>query len=92
MEGAWRLLRMHGTWNMIVSTGHIYISSALTNFACHTHHGRYFYKILVDLYRKLTGHYEWHVAFPQLDTDMGAVRARFNKDGDLVIDVPRSRR
>lgn len=37
-------------------------------------------------------HYEWHVAFPQLDIDLGAVRARLGKDGDLVIDVPRRRR
>ena len=47
---------------------------------------------MINLYRKLVGHYEWHVAFPQLDFDLGAVRARLEKDGDLVIDVPRRRR
>ena len=39
----------------------------------------------------LAGHYEWHVAFPQSDIDLGAVRARLGKDGILVIDVPRRR-
>lgn len=37
----------------------------------------------------LAGHYEWHVAFPQLDIDLEAARARLCKDGDLVIYVPR---
>jgi hypothetical protein len=50
------------------------------------------YYFLVGLYCKLAGHYEWHVAFPQLDIDLAAVRARLSKDGDLVIDVPRRRR
>ena len=35
------------------------------------------------------GHYEWHIAFPQPDVNLGAVRARFGEDGMLVIDVPR---
>jgi hypothetical protein len=47
---------------------------------------------MIDLHFKLVGHYEWQVAFPQLDIDLGAVRARLGKDGDLVIDVPRRRR
>ena len=38
------------------------------------------------------GHYEWHVAFPQPNIDLGAVRARVDDEGILVIDVPRSRR
>jgi hypothetical protein len=38
------------------------------------------------------GHYEWHVAFPEPDIDMSAVRARIDGDGVLVIDVPRRRR
>ena len=38
-----------------------------------------------------SGHYEWHVAFPQPDIDLGAVRARID-GGILVIDVPRRRR
>jgi len=37
-----------------------------------------------------SGHYEWHVAFPQPDIDLGAVRARID-EGILVIDVPRRR-
>ena len=37
-----------------------------------------------------TGHYEWHVALPPREVDLGAVRARFGEDGTLVIDVPRS--
>ncbi|KAF8268138.1 hypothetical protein EI94DRAFT_1728523 [Lactarius quietus] len=35
------------------------------------------------------GHYEWCVALPQREVDLGAVRARFGEDGTLVIDVPR---
>lgn len=35
-------------------------------------------------------HYEWHVALPPKEVDLGAVRARFGDDGTLVIDVPRS--
>lgn len=35
------------------------------------------------------GHYEWHVALPTREVDLGAVRARFGEDGTLVIDVPR---
>ena len=35
------------------------------------------------------GHYEWHVAWPPKEVDLGAVRARFGGDGTLVIDVPR---
>jgi hypothetical protein len=58
----------------------------------YTHADHLFYDFLVDLHCKLAGHYEWHVAFPQLDIDLGAVRARLGKDGDLVIDVPRRRR
>ncbi|KAH9053007.1 hypothetical protein EDB83DRAFT_2225861 [Lactarius deliciosus] len=34
-------------------------------------------------------HYEWHVALPPKEVDLGAVRARFGDDGTLVIDVPR---
>ncbi|KAH8990244.1 hypothetical protein EDB92DRAFT_1865148 [Lactarius akahatsu] len=34
-------------------------------------------------------HYEWHVALPPKEVDLGAVRARFGDDGILVIDVPR---
>ncbi|KAH9167862.1 hypothetical protein EDB89DRAFT_2074491 [Lactarius sanguifluus] len=34
-------------------------------------------------------HYEWHVALPPREVDLGAVRARFGDDGTLVIDVPR---
>jgi hypothetical protein len=40
----------------------------------------------------LVGHYEWHVAFPQPDIDLGAVRARVDEEGILIIDVPRRRR
>ncbi|KAI9439744.1 hypothetical protein H4582DRAFT_1801756, partial [Lactarius indigo] len=32
-------------------------------------------------------HYEWHVALPPREADLGAVRARFGEDGTLVIDV-----
>ena len=39
-----------------------------------------------------SGHFEWHVAFPQQDVDLGAVRARVDEDGVLIIDVPRRRR
>jgi len=39
-----------------------------------------------------SGHYEWYVAFPQQDIDLGAARARVNEDGVLIIDVPRRRR
>ena len=42
---------------------------------------------LFDAFR--AGHYEWHVALPQREVDLGAVRARFCEDGTLVIDVPR---
>ena len=38
------------------------------------------------------GHYEWHVALPPREVDLGAVRARFGEDGTLVINVPRSTR
>ncbi|KAH9030547.1 hypothetical protein EDB84DRAFT_1494011 [Lactarius hengduanensis] len=34
-------------------------------------------------------HYEWRVALPPKEVDLGAVRARFGDDGTLVIDVPR---
>jgi hypothetical protein len=40
----------------------------------------------------LTGHYEWDFAFPQPDVDLGAVRARLDEEGILVIDVPKRRR
>ena len=40
----------------------------------------------------LAGHYEWHVAFPQSDIDVGSIRARLGKDGILAIEVPRRRR
>jgi hypothetical protein len=92
VEGAWRLLRMRGTWSTIVSTCNIYFSSALTNLAFTPTLTICFIILLVDLYCELAGHYEWHVAFPQLDIDLGAVRARLGKDGDLIIDVPRRRR
>lgn len=64
-----------------------YISFALTNLA-------YTLTLTICLIYAVNfvGHYEWHVAFPQLDVDLGAVRARLGKDGDLVIDVPRRRR
>jgi hypothetical protein len=69
-----------------------YFSSALTNLTYTLTLTICFITFLVDLCCKLVGHYEWHVAFPQLDIDLGAVRARLGKDGDLVIDVPRRRR
>ncbi|KAH9968470.1 hypothetical protein BJV74DRAFT_784966 [Russula compacta] len=37
-------------------------------------------------------HYEWHVAFPRPDVDLGAVRARLGEDGILLIEVPVPRR
>jgi hypothetical protein len=83
---------MRGTWSTIVSTCQIFFLSALTNLAYTLTLTVSFIMFLVDLYCKLAGHYEWHVAFPQLDIDLGVVRARLDKDGDLVIDVPRRRR
>lgn len=74
---------------MIVSTCHLFLFCAEPRLC--THVTICFTIFLVDLHCKLAGHYEWHITFPQLDVDLGAVRARLGKDGDLVIDVPRRR-
>ena len=45
--------------------------------------------VFVSLFFFFAGHYEWQVALPPREVDLGAVRARFGEDGTLVIDVPR---
>ena len=39
----------------------------------------------------LLGHYEWQVSFPPRDIDASSIRAKFESNGNLVIDVPRRR-
>jgi hypothetical protein len=80
---------MRGIWSMIVSkTSHPPLLSVPSQAASVTVTiGCLDVSLELDLIIS-SGHYEWHVAFPQPNIDWGAVRARID-EGILVIDVPR---
>jgi hypothetical protein len=70
---------MRGIWSTIVSTPFLLLLQSRM-------HRTQADDLALD---RSAGHYEWHIAFPQPDVNLGAVRARFGEDGMLVIDVPR---
>ena len=76
---------MRGIWNTIVSGLFFFFGSAGSSHSLSVRRRGVF----VSFSFFFAGHYEWQVALPPREVDLGAVRARFGEDGTLVIDVPR---
>ena len=76
---------MRGISSVIV--GYLFLSHL--SFRCYGHHLCVRTDTNDVTFDQTTGHYEWNIAFPPTEVNLGAVRARFGEDGTLFIDVPR---